>query len=72
MKDPIGIVLSWSGVIDAFFYAFNEFIPMDHWIDRMDYFLAGSPVIPVPDVEILLTSRMIISLRIFRFGQKRH
>lgn len=60
--DAAGIFLSWSSVIDTFLYEWNDFFPLDRWIDLLDELLVDYPEFPSPEIEIRVASGMLCAM----------
>lgn len=50
-NDIEGMFLSWAGIVDTYVIAWDNFQPLDHWIEWMDDKLSDNPVFPSPMVE---------------------
>lgn len=61
-KDVQGIFLSWSGIIDAIIYGFDDFKPLDRWISLLDDILKEYPSFPSKEIEIRVSLFMFLAL----------
>ncbi len=61
-KDPAGVFLSWSGVVDATIHEFEDLTVLDSWIDSLDGLLAEFPAFPSPEIENRVTLSMFTAL----------
>lgn len=64
-KNPIGLFISWSGVVDSFLMERCSLIPLDRWIKELEGLLKNYPDFPSPEIEIRVTISMFGAL-IFR------
>ncbi len=64
-KNPAGLFLSWSGVMDAIIYGWNEFAQADYWIGMLDELLREYAAPPSADIEARITVSVffVLSLR---------
>ncbi len=61
-KDSTGLFLSWSGVMDAIIYGWNEFVQADYWIGMLDELLREYAAPPSADIEARITVSMFFVL----------
>ncbi|WP_290653577.1 BTAD domain-containing putative transcriptional regulator [Aquisalimonas sp.] len=60
--DVAGAFLAWSGVVDTFIYAWDNFTPLDQWIDTLESLLARHPEFPSPEIATRVTFSMFNAL----------
>lgn len=60
--EPIGQLLAAAAVLRAYHFEFNNFQPMDAWIDRIDALLKGAPRFPSPQTELTVYSALLAAL----------
>jgi ATP/maltotriose-dependent transcriptional regulator MalT/DNA-binding SARP family transcriptional activator len=61
-NDPMGVLLSWSGVVESFFRIWDNFIPLDRWIDWMDNRMKTERSFPSPEIESMVACSMVGAL----------
>jgi DNA-binding SARP family transcriptional activator len=61
-NDPVGVLLSWSGVVDSFFYAWDHYKPLDRWIDWLDNRMKADSSFPFPEIECMVACSMSYAL----------
>lgn len=57
-QETTGMLLSWSGIIDSYIYEWNDFTPMDGWLDWFNKTIGRRPELP-PQAEANVVSAMI-------------
>ncbi len=60
-KDPAGLYLSWSGIINTFAYEFGDFSPLDKWISEIESLLIEYPF-PSREIEAWVAYGMFTAL----------
>jgi LuxR family transcriptional regulator, maltose regulon positive regulatory protein len=60
--DDAGILASWTGVVDTFFYERDDSRPLDHWIDWLDGRLSRNPSFPSAEIERAVVVSMTCAL----------
>lgn len=63
-----GLLLSAAGIIEAHYYEWADFTPLDHWIDVLQNTLAAEPRLPSTEAELRIYSSFLIAL-LFRQPQ---
>ncbi len=63
--DAVGLFLSWAEIVDTFLYEWNDFKPLDRWIEWLDERMKNDPSFPAPAIEALVASSMVDAL-VFR------
>ncbi len=58
----VGKFASWSGVVDAILYTWDDFRQLDSWIEKMDRMRRGYMLIPVPRIKYRVASSMFGAL----------
>ncbi len=61
-KDLTGIYMSWAGIVDSFIFSWDDFKPLDDWIQWMQVFMQENPGFPSPEVEARIVFAMFCSL----------
>ncbi|MBC8212984.1 MAG: hypothetical protein H8E21_18145 [Gammaproteobacteria bacterium] len=65
-----GQYLSWSGIIDSFIFAWDDFKPLDQWIVWIEDFQRKNPAYPSAEIEVRITFSMFCAL-MYRMPQHR-
>lgn len=65
-RNVIGQLLAASSIIDSIYFQYEDFTPLDHWIDEIDRLLGENPVIPEPRTELMLYSSMLLASMVRR------
>jgi ATP/maltotriose-dependent transcriptional regulator MalT len=60
--DSTGMLVAWAGLVTTFFYVWDEFSPLDHWIAELEALRRHHPEFPSLDVEGHVTLGMMSSL----------
>ena len=55
----LGQLLAAAAILRAYYVEFNDFEPMDPWIDRVDELLRGAPHFPSPRTELNVYSALL-------------
>jgi ATP/maltotriose-dependent transcriptional regulator MalT/DNA-binding SARP family transcriptional activator len=61
-EDAAGTLLTWSGIIDTFFYELNDYTPLDLWIERLEERIRMNPAFPSPAIETRVSAAMVCAL----------
>ena len=61
-KDPAGLYLAWSGVVESYVYEYGDMAPLDQWIDEIEALLKSYPQFPSPQIEAQVTSAVFCAL----------
>ncbi|KKU19160.1 MAG: ATP dependent transcriptional activator, partial [Candidatus Saccharibacteria bacterium GW2011_GWA2_46_10] len=61
-RDAAGVYLSWCGVVNTIFHAFEDFSKFDQWIVILDELRAKYPVFPSEDIRARVTYTMFLAL----------
>ena len=56
--DEAGAFLSWSGIVDAILFQWNEFKSLDRWIDWLDRRIADGAAFPSGEIEARVSASM--------------
>jgi len=56
--DEAGAFLSWSGIVDTILLEWNDFRPLDRWIDWLDRRVAEGAAFPSAEVEARVSASM--------------
>jgi ATP/maltotriose-dependent transcriptional regulator MalT/DNA-binding SARP family transcriptional activator len=56
--DEAGTFLSWSGIVDAILFQWNDFKSLDRWIDWLDRRVAEGAAFPFPEIEARVSASM--------------
>jgi LuxR family maltose regulon positive regulatory protein len=57
-----GTFMAWAGAVNTFFYEWNDFTPLDFWIDWLDERIRHDPLFPSAEIEVTVTSSMACAL----------
>lgn len=57
-KEDAGTFMAWSGAVDTFMYEWNDFSPLDAWIEWLDEHMRRNPSFPSIEVEARVSSSM--------------
>ncbi len=66
--DRQGLCLAWAGIVDAVILGWDDFRPLDHWIDWMAARLEAHPEFPSPEAAARVTIGMFVALTYHRLG----
>jgi ATP/maltotriose-dependent transcriptional regulator MalT/DNA-binding SARP family transcriptional activator len=61
-RDPTGSFLAWSAVVESIMHAYDDFRPLDYWIEKCRELLDAFPVFPSIEVEAHTVSGMLGAL----------
>lgn len=67
--DPAGIYLSWTGIVDTYGFALDEWQRLDEWIEIFATLQKSYPVFPTAEIDLLVSSRMLMALTLRRIDQ---
>ena len=56
--EEAGAFLSWSGIVDTILFEWNDFQPLDRWIDWLDRRVAEGAAFPSAEVEARVSASM--------------
>ncbi|KAF0215821.1 MAG: transcriptional activator domain-containing [Geobacteraceae bacterium] len=62
VEDPVGLFLSWSGVMEAILLGWGEFVQADRWIEMLEELLRKHPQPPSSEIEARLATSMLFAL----------
>ena len=68
-EDSTGGYLAWAGIIDTHAYGFDQWRHLDDCIEQFDGLLKRWPVFPSAEIELIASSRMLISLTLRKTSQ---
>lgn len=54
-KNPSGMYLSWSDIVDTYVYEWGTLYRLDHWIAEFEAMRRDYPALPSPDIEARVT-----------------
>ena len=57
-EDSVGIFLSWASAVDSLLYEWNDFTPLDYWIEWLDKRMANDQSFPSPIIEAYVSCSM--------------
>ncbi len=60
--DPAGIYLSWASIVDTYAFGLDEWKPLDDCITIFEDLRKTYPVFPSKEIELIVSSRMLIAL----------
>ena len=61
-KNPSGLYLSWSWIIDTYVYHWSDNSGMEHWIKEIESVLHKYPDFPTPEIRARVTAGMFYAL----------
>jgi ATP/maltotriose-dependent transcriptional regulator MalT/DNA-binding SARP family transcriptional activator len=61
-KNPSGIYLSWSWIIDTYVYHWSDNTGMEHWIEEIESVIHEYPEFPTPEIRARVTAGMFYAL----------
>lgn len=61
-KEPAGIFLSWSGIVETYIYEWGDMTPLDHWIAEIERLLPIYPHFPSLEIEAKVSLSMFSAL----------
>lgn len=61
-KNPSGLYLSWSWIIDTYVYHWSDNTGMEHWISEIESVLREYPDFPTPEIRARVTAGMFYAL----------
>ena len=61
-KNPSGLYLSWSWIIDTYVYHWSDNTGMEHWIAEIESVLHEYPDFPTPEIGARVTAGMFYAL----------
>jgi ATP/maltotriose-dependent transcriptional regulator MalT/two-component SAPR family response regulator len=62
--DFAGALMSWSAIVDTYVFEWNDFTPLDHWIEKLDGHMQSKQSFPFPEIEMRVVSSMTSALMI--------
>lgn len=67
--DPVGVYLAWVGIVDTYGFALDEWRRLDEWIEVFETLEKKFPVLPTGEIDLLVSSRMLMALTLRRIDQ---
>ena len=67
-RDANGIFLAWSGMVDITVYSFENFKPLDRWIEELEVRMDEYNQLPSEEIKARVAASMFIAL-VFRQSQ---
>lgn len=61
-KEPAGIFLSWSGIVETYIYEWGDMTPLDHWIAEIEQLLRACPQFPSLEIEAKVSLSLFSAL----------
>ena len=61
-RDPAGSFLAWSAVVESIVHVYDDFRPLDYWIEQSHDLLEAFPVFPSIEVEARAVAGMLGAL----------
>jgi len=62
LRDRTGLLLSWTGIVDTYLHAWDDFTPLKRWTRELKSLMKLGNPFPSPDIEIAITVRMFTAL----------
>lgn len=59
--DPVGRMLCAATIANGYYFEFNDFAPLDPWIDELDRILSEAPVFPDGSTALFVSSAMLLA-----------
>jgi DNA-binding SARP family transcriptional activator len=60
--DDVGALKAWACAVDTFMYTFDDFRPLDQWIEWLTERIHLNPSFPTPELEAFVASSMVSAL----------
>ncbi len=70
-KDPAGLFLSWSGIVESLLYEWNDLSALDQWISQLERHLKRYPAFPSPDIEARVSLNFFVAIFLRQPGHPR-
>jgi len=64
--EPAGMFLSGAGILQAYMMIWDELVGMDPWLDELTALIKRQPQFHAEEIEIIVTSSMIVALLLRR------
>jgi LuxR family maltose regulon positive regulatory protein len=58
--DPLGQYSAWAGIIESYYYQWDDFTPIDPWFDELELLQHQSPLSRWPHVEVRVVYAVVI------------
>jgi DNA-binding SARP family transcriptional activator len=62
LNDDVGALKAWACAVDTFMYTFDDFRPLDQWIQWLTERIHLNPSFPTPELEAFVASSMLSAL----------
>ncbi|MBI5641397.1 MAG: hypothetical protein HZA17_13335 [Nitrospirae bacterium] len=62
VDDPVGLFLTWAGIVETYIFEWADFKPLDHWIAALEKILARHARFPSVEIEARVTGSMFHAL----------
>jgi DNA-binding SARP family transcriptional activator len=62
VRDSLGQLLCAAAILNGYYYEYDDFAPMDPWIDAVDRLLADSAKFPDSASELMVHSALLLAL----------
>lgn len=69
VNDSVGIYLSWAGIVDTYAFELEEWKQLDNCIARLKALRKSHPSFPSKELELIVSSRMLIALTLRKTDQ---
>ena len=63
-----GIYLTWAAIVDTYSLEFEDWRPLDKWLDEFDVITRRYPLLPSPELEIRVAASRFIALVLRQTG----
>jgi len=60
VADPLGQYSAWAGIIETYYYQWDDFTPIDPWFDELELLQRESPMSRWPQVEARVVYAVVI------------
>lgn len=60
LADPLGQYSAWAGIIESYYYQWDDFTPIDSWFDELELLQRQSPLSGRPQVEVRVVYAVVI------------
>jgi len=70
--DPLGQYCAWAGIIESFYYQWDDFTQVDPWLDELERLQRDSPAHKWPLVEVRVVYAVVIVIGFARADRHDH
>ena len=62
LGDIPGMCMALASIVDTFSFGWNDFYPLDGWIEELEALIAAYPELPSPEIQARLAVAMFVAL----------